>query len=488
MSNPDPLQALRDHADQLLASGNVPEAIVAHERLLAASPRSGDVWFNLAILQTQARRFEAALESYGNALTCGIAAPADAYLNRAVILAEQYARPDDAEQELRWGLSLDPRHVPSLVNLGNLHEQRGERAKAREAYEHVLEIDPDHALALARLPDLKPIDAGDALIARIKAALARPGVSSADRADLGFGLGKALDAVGAYDDAFAAYTEANRASRDNAGRRAVYDPVAHERFVDRLILAFPKRSDAIAPPSPVATPIFICGMFRSGSTLVEQILASHPRVTAGGEIDLIPQIARARLVPAGDAFAPIDAAELQRLRDAYLSRVAGLFPGADRVTDKRPDNFLYLGLIKSLFPDARIVHTQRDVLDNCLAVFFLHLGPSMPYALELRHIAHWHGQYVRLMAHWKSIYGDDIHDVSYDELVVRPRPVIERLLAFCGLDWNDACLAFHTTKTVVRTPSAWQVREPLYTRSSGRWRHYESHLRDLRGALARNPR
>jgi hypothetical protein len=225
-------------------------------------------------------------------------------------------------------------------------------------------------------------------------------------------------------------------------------------------------------------------MFRSGSTLAEQILASHPRVSAGGELGLVPAIAGQHLVPSGDAFAPLDTATLERLRRGYLDTVHSLFPAADRITDKRPDNFLSIGLIKALFPEAKIVHTRRNALDNCLSVFFLHLDHSMTYAFDLRDIAHWYRQYERLMAHWKSLYADSIHDVDYDALVTDLRPAVERLLAYCDLPWDDACLSFHQTRTIVKTPSAWQVRQPLYTRASGRWRHYEKHLGELRAALA----
>ncbi|MEQ1807764.1 MAG: sulfotransferase, partial [Burkholderiaceae bacterium] len=181
---------------------------------------------------------------------------------------------------------------------------------------------------------------------------------------------------------------------------------------------------------------------------------------------------------------PEDGATLQRLRAIYLEGIAARYPNRGLLTDKRPDNFLYIGLIKSMFPEARIVHTLRDPIDNCLSVYFLHLSHSMPYALDLLDTAHWYRQYKRLMAHWKLLYGDTIHDVDYDALVVEPRVAIQRLLDYCELPWQDTCLTFHKTKSVVMTPSAWQVREPLYTRSSGRWRRYARHLSGLRSALA----
>jgi Sulfotransferase family len=163
--------------------------------------------------------------------------------------------------------------------------------------------------------------------------------------------------------------------------------------------------------------------------------------------------------------------------------VATLFPGVAYGTDKRPDNFLYIGLIKSLFPAARIIHTTRDPLDNCLSVYFLHLDHGMGYALDLGDIAHYYAQYRRLMAHWKALYPDDILDFDYDRFVGEPRPSVQGLLSFCGLDWHEDCMHFQRARNAVKTASVWQVREPLYQRSSGRWRHYERHLAELKEGL-----
>ena len=180
-----------------------------------------------------------------------------------------------------------------------------------------------------------------------------------------------------------------------------------------------------------------------------------------------------------------DAAEpqLRILSEQYLKSLSQLFPGAMHVTDKRPDNFLYIGLIKRLFPAAKIVHTTRDPLDNCLSIFFLHLDPGMRYAFDLMDIGHYYAQYRRLMAHWKSLYGADILDFDYDTFVREPEASTRRLTDFCGLDWEDACLSFHTAARAVKTASVWQVRQPVYRQSSGRWRNYERQLEPLRQYL-----
>lgn len=478
------VEILLDRASRLRQAGRVVEAIAAYEHVLALRPDLPNSWYNLAWLQRQARRFDEALASYGEALKRGVGDPEELHLNRAVIFADHLARPDEAQAELEAALAINPDYVPALLNLGNLHEDRGERAKARVAYERALSSNPADGLALARLGAVAEVARpDDPLILRLRQALADPRTSAEERADLGFSLGRLLDAAGAFDEAFAVYAAANRASRASLGPAFPgYDRAAAELLVDRLIGAFPEAAPKTG--SGGQAPLFICGMFRSGSTLAEQILARHGRVTPGGELDLLPALIASELRPYPEAAAAADSEKIEHLRAGYLAGVAARHPQADLVTDKRPDNFLHVGLIKRLFPGAKIVNTVRDPLDNCLSIWFLHLDPAMAYALDLGDTAHWYRQYRRLTAHWKRLYPDDIFDFDYDAMVAHPKPEVERLLAFCGLEWEEGCLNFHEAANPVKTASAWQVREPLYLRSSGRWRHYERHLAPLRDALA----
>ena len=463
----------------------LPEAEAAYQRLLALYPDRPDSWYNLALLQRKLGRYDAALASYRQALDHGVSRPEEVHLNRGVIYADFLRQEAAAERELVTALTLNPDYVPALFNLANLKSDFGLRDEALELYERILAIDPRAYHALARYAELQPVrDPVDPLIGRLEAALADPAATPADKAELGFALGKALDGAQAYDRAFAAYSAANRSSRESAGAGAVlYDRRQQERFVDALIETFAHPRAITAGPAPASRPIFICGMFRSGSTLTEQVLAAHPRVVAGGELDLVPALVR-ELTPFPARVAQLTASQLDELAARYLAALAKTFPGADHVTDKRPDNFLYIGLIKSLFPTARIINTTRDPLDNCLSVFFLHLDHSMGYALNLMDIGHYYREYRRLMSHWHAVYGADILDFNYDAFVRAPRPAVEKLLAFCGLDFHEGCLSFHRVSNAVKTASVWQVREPLYQHASGRARHYARQLDALRGSLA----
>lgn len=449
--------------------------MAAYQRLLTLNPDLPDSWYNLAMLQRQARLFDAALDSYSEALGRGIRDPQEVHLNRAVILSDDLARPDEAKVELDAALSLTPDYLPALLNLGNLHEDLGDRTAARAAYLRALGIAPEHPLALSRLAGVchAPQLDGD-LADRLRSAIANSRTSLSDAADLGFALAGLLDAAGRFDEAFDAAAAANQASRAASGAR--YDPAAAEDFVDRSIATF--RSPVSG--SSEAAPIFIVGMFRSGSTLVEQILSGSEAIHAAGELGLVPELVRT-IAGYPEAAETADQTTLARWRDFYragISRIAR--PGAV-VTDKRPDNFLHVGLIKSLFPSAKIVHTRRNRLDNLLSLYFLHLDPAMTYALDLNDAAHWYSQYERLMAYWKALYPDDIFDVDYDELVRAPEPLLKRLFGFLGIEWRNDALEFSRSNRPIRTASVWQVREPLHARSSGRARNYSKKLRSLTG-------
>jgi tetratricopeptide (TPR) repeat protein len=477
--------AMMREAAQLRRQNRVPEAIEAYRRVLARWPAQAETWFNLAVLQRQAHRFEEALESYQRALDAGVSRPEEAHLNRSVIYTDYLRRYTEAEHELRLALTLNPAFTPALLNLGNLCEDLGRRAEALTLYAEILAREPRCFEALARYANVQPRDLAEpALIARLEQAVADPTASAAERASVGFALGRLLDQAGEYRAAFAAYQAANQASRASAAvPGARYDRARQHAFVDRLIAAgtAPQRAPA---SDATPRPIFICGMFRSGSTLAEQLLAGCAGVAAGGELDFLPHLVGTELAPFPESLAALSAERLGAIAARYRAELVRVSPHARYVIDKRPDNFLYIGLIKSLFPDARIVHTIRNPLDNCLSIYFLHLDQQMSYALDLPDIGHYFTEYRRLMTHWKARFAGDIFDFDYDALVREPQPSLQRLYAFLGLEETANTPQTAAAGGVVKTASAWQVREPLYRTSSGRARHYTAELEELRGALA----
>ena len=473
--------------DTHLRSGDLTRAIEAFETGLGIDPCQPDAWFNLAWTQRAARQFEAALGSYAQAIAYGDPHPEQALLNRAAILSDHLFQPAAAIAELEQALRANRDFLPALLNLGNLQEDLGDRAAARHAYGEVLLRAPHSARAHARIAAID-VTSGKAhdVVDRLKAVLPEA-EDVADRAELLFALGNALDATGETVDAFQAIEAANWITRSLASSR--YDPTAQERLVDALISAFPAHPHSYsyfsAQPGGAArstrTPVFICGMFRSGSTLAERILDQHAVITGGGELEAIPAIAQA-LSPYPALVPTLTDDRIDALRAQYLAEL----PGEGLVTDKRCDNFLHIGLIKTLFPSARIVHTRRNVLDTLLSTYFLQFGDGVTYGSDLHEAVHYYLQYARLMAHWERCYGADIVDLDYDALVVDPRAVLSTVLAALDLPWDERCLADPAVPQAVRTASAWQVRRPIHRGSLHRWQRYRTQLAPAIAMLERH--
>jgi Flp pilus assembly protein TadD len=478
----DDIRELKSQAAQRIREGRMAEAAQLFERIVELEPDAPNNWFNLGYTRRMSRDYTVALEAYEQALDRAVSAPEDVHINRAVILSEYLHDMDGAAEELRRAIEANPRALKAWLNLGNLHEDLDDTDGARAAYANALQVNPRSGRATARLAGIDLYEKGvEAALGPLREAANMSWPTAQDAAEVQFALGNALDSAGEYAPAFEAITQANRLASGVRHPSARYEPAEQERLVDALI-ALPPLHRA-EPLSVEETPIFICGMFRSGSTLVEQLMARHPDVTAGGELEFIPGMVHEDLTPYPQSLAGLTAEPLSGLRDKYLGELHRLFPAAARVTDKRPDNFLHIALIKALFPQARIVHTRRHPLDNILSAYFLYFGDDVRYSERLDDIAHFYVQYRRLMDHWRDRFGADIHDVDYDALVANPRAELEPLLAFLGLEWDNACLE-HQPAAAVRTASNWQVRRPLHAKSSGRWRNYERELDPVRRQLA----
>lgn len=480
-------------ADHLVRAGRWQDAADAYRAALALQETLPTAWFNLGYALRRLGLFEEALDAYGMSLRHGIAAPQEAHLNRAAILTDHLRRDGPAEAELRTALALAPGYAPAWLNLGNLHEERGRREEAITCYRRILSLSPGtgqaEALeALARLSHLEPpTSPGDPAFARLRAAATSGGdIGNGLRATLLFALGRAYDALDLPAEAFEAFERAKLyAHRDHPP----YDPHRAEKATRALMAtARPAEADRTATWEQQPEPLFICGMFRSGSTLLEQALAMHPAVAAGGELDLLPRMAAGPLAPFPLSLESLDPGQAAALAADYLASLGERFPGRIEgrryATDKRPDNYRLIGLVKRLFPRARIINTVRNPLDNALSVFMQHLNPrACGYAGSIDAIGHHYVMYRRLAAHWHSLYPGDVYDFDYDAFVARPEATLRELLDFLGLPWHADCLRFHRLGNTVKTASYWQVRRPLYPDASGRWRKYRTQLAPLAARL-----
>jgi len=472
-------------ASALRQAGKVSEAVTAYRAVLAEAPRLPDSWYNLGWLLRRAGDPIGALEAYDRALSLSISGPEEVLLNKGVIYADDLLDPAKAEQAYRAALAINPLYAEARFNLSNTLEDLGDREAAAKEYRVLLNQEPHATEPLARLANLTNVASpDDKLVERLKSALSRQGLPADQRASLGFALGRLLDQAGDFDMAFDVYRHANTASlASRHPQMPGYNRARQDALVDSLI-ALPPPASAASDSTSAISPVFILGQFRSGSTLLEQILSAHSAVTTGGELPLLGTIAARDLSPYPASLASLAADEAAAHRNTYLAGVALRFPDASGiVTDKRPDNFYHIGLILRLFPNAKILHTVRDPRDTCLSNYFLYLSHDQPHAVDLADLGHHYRAYQRLMAHWKTTAGDRMLDVEYDTLVRNPETAIRNVATFLGLPFEAACLNFQTSRAPVKTASVWQVREPLYQRSSGRWRNYETHLGPLLEAL-----
>jgi len=340
-----------------------------------------------------------------------------------------------------------------------------------------------NAAALRHLAAIRKGSMAAPEAAALQARAADPRIPDADKIDLFFALGRDADKAERFEDAFGFFARANqllRAAQAKSGRG--YNPACMSRDVDQIIATFTPEvfQTYRAFGNPSDAPVFILGMPRAGSTLFEQIAASHPDVFGAGEQKTIGDVARQTGWRPSPAWSP---ESLRAGAAAYLARLSAKAGNPARIIDKLPDNIFQLGLIATLFPNARVIFCTRDARDTGLSCFFQHFSEPYGFDTDLADCAHRHAQTERLADHWRAVLPLRHMTMSYEALLADVEGESRRLIDFLGLPWDPACLAFHETSRPVRTASWSQVRRPLYHTAAGRWRHYERHLAPLINAL-----
>ena len=516
--NPRFTDGYREIGNALALSGDPEAAIGAYEKAIELAPDSASTLYNLGNTLCNLGRSDEAMDAYTHAIRLEPNSP-DAYAGLTAILQSQfkfdrileilepvYARLEKspeinyrlavAYQEqgdsiaalkyYRATLDLDSSHIDAQVGAACIKGLQGDYQAAGQELALLLEKNPDNTgIQIAHARFAGKTCETDVTIERLNAAIEKGVPSDRALSQLHFAVADLYDAQDRFEEAFSHYQAANRL------RHADFDYASHRWMFDALKAAYSAENLLKLPRSGNLsdTPVFIVGMPRSGTSLVEQVLASHPQVFGAGELVYINR-AVDRLATTADPDNPypgcitgIDSSALERIADAYLSEVHTRCGDAARVTDKMPSNFMHLGFIELLFPRARIIHCVRDPRDACLSCFFQQFSGEHPYAYDLSDLGHYYLLYEQLMQHWKQVSGLRMHEVSYEGLVTNQETETRKLLEFCGLEWNDACLQFHRTRRMVSTASHDQVRKPLYTRSVGRWHNYAQHLGALTAAL-----
>jgi tetratricopeptide (TPR) repeat protein len=457
-----------------------------YERAVQLDPNSARFHGNLAGLLAEQEKYDESLARYHLALRLD-PAYAEAHCGLGAVRHEQGSFAE-AQAHYREALRCNPDLPEAHTALGRLHEEMGDFAEAERCWRTALRDNPRQAGVYAQLATLLRDKLPDGDLVALRDLLAEADLPEARRSALQFGLAQVHDALGEYDEAAELLRQANALALAVARRRGLgYDPAEHSRFVAGMIAvctpAFFERVRGFGLDSE--RPIFIVGLPRSGTTLIEQILASHSQVFGAGELRLARNDFEA-LAPQGEALealAHMDRATARRLGEQHLERLQELNAERPRVADKMPDNYLYLGLLATLFPRAKFIHCRRDLRDiavSCWMTNFRHIR----WANDPAHIAARFHEYGRIVEHWRQVLPLRVYEIDYEETVADLEGVARRLVAWCGLAWEPACLAFHEGKRPVRTASVSQVRQPIYQRSLARWKHYERSLEGLLAPLA----
>jgi len=470
----------------LQQDGQLNDALVWLKQAVELEPRNSDFREYLADLYMEREEFAEAIPCWEQALALEPNRPS-AHSGFGWALHEE-GRSAEAGRHYREALRLKPDFAAALMSLGGLHEEIGELAEAETAFREALKLQPTFALPHGRLATLLRGKLSEADQSALEGRLADPKLADGPRARLLFALGHVLDGRDEFARAAECLQRANALTVEmNRKQKREYIPVEHERFVDTLLLAFGPEFFSRAHGAGLDTrrPVFIFGLPRSGTTLVEQVLASHSCVFGAGELRLGRQIFEAIPTILRRSDAPVvcvqdlDRDAIHRLAERHLEGLRVLDgKSAERIVDKMPDNYLYLGLLAALFPKATFIHCRRDLRDVAVSSWMTDFR-SIRWANDPEHIASRFRQYRRLMQHWQTVLPVPVHEVVYEQLIDDFETEARRLLTSCGLEWEPACGRFHETARPVRTASVTQVRQPLYRRGLARWKHYEETLSDL---------
>jgi tetratricopeptide (TPR) repeat protein len=458
--------------------GNIAGAIAAYERATALLPSLTEAWFRAGALVYELGHRDEAIGCFRRAAATGGKTTFGRLGKARALLTED--RNQEAEQVLRQTLARDPKNAMAHDLLGNLLSEFGRFDEARECFQRAIAIAPLLAGCYYDLVRCRPIANNDeGLLQRMEDALAMPGLEAAQLLRLHLAIGKAADDFGDYALAMKHFDAADAVRRGSAP----FDSAAFSTEIDRLIARCTSELIARAPElgSRNATPVLILGMPRSGTTLVEQIVSMHPEVGAGDELHFWNERGAGWHLsgPAGN-----EKPFLAQAASDYLGVLSAISPKATRVTDKMPFNFLWAGLIHLAFPRATIVHCRRAAVDTALSIHQTHFHPGLAFPTGGAELVAYFRDYQRLVAHWRRVLpADRFIDVDYEELTRDPEPIIRRIIAACGLPWNDACLRPESNPRAVKTPSKWQTRQKIYRTSVERWRRYEPWLGPLRALV-----
>jgi Tfp pilus assembly protein PilF len=496
-------------------AGRLNEAERIYRQILAIDARHADSLHLLGLIASQGGHYNTAVELIGQAIRlwkhnpfyyCNMGSAlkaqgriddAVAHFERAIVLKQDYAdaynnlgnvlaergNPDKAAVYYGQALAVNPDHAEAHNNLGNVFKEQGKFENAMKHYERAIAIKPDYTDAHYNRAEIKTFHRSDADLVALETLARRKDLPANKAPHVHFALAKAFEDSGDYVRAFEHMSKGNALRR----RQIHYDENSAVQLFQRLRNVFDHslfdRLQGEGDPSSV--PVFVLGMPRSGSTLIEQILSSHPQIHGAGELNELNAAVRGVLDASGwqaqypECVSSLDGAALRRIGQAYLSRLP-VADGKVRIVNKLPANFLSIGLIRLILPNAKIIHTVRNPIDTCLSCYSKLFTSGQHFSYDLAELGRYYRGYKELMTHWQSVLPPDaMLDVSYEDLVDDLEGQARRMIDYCGLPWDDRCLSFDKTSRTVTTASAVQVRQPLFRNSLQRWRKYEAGIGPL---------
>lgn len=478
---------LRNIGEMYRQAGDLGKAVSFGRRAVALNASDAQSLYNLGVALSDAGQTDEAKKIYQRATEIdpnhGLA------FNNWGSVVESEGDKETAKALYSKAVAINPRHPEAQNNLGAILSEQGDLNGAKAAFSAAIEANPFFVDPHFNISTLKTYRAGDPHTDMLESLSKRRfDLPEQSRSRLCFALAKAREDLGYHQRAFDAYAEGNRLVRATIE----FDEDRLDHTLESIKSQFTK--DFIAARSgfghPDRTPVFIVGMPRSGTTLLEQILSSHPSVYGAGELHFLNDVIvqACSLKPNGfpQALSTFEADECKEMGGAYINQLRSFSSMATRITDKMPANFFHIGMIHLTMPNAKIIHSRRDPMDTCWSNFARHFNSTMEFAYDLEELGRYHNRYQDLMDHWSDVLPENkILHVDYESVVEDLEEQARRLIEFIGLDWDDACLAFHKNPRLVQTASIAQVRQPIYKSSLARWKAFEDQLKPLQAALGR---
>lgn len=483
-SHQQDIDALLDEGNRLQQAGQLARAEQLYKQVLAIDPENAEAMHSWGLIAAATYNHHAAAELMRRSLMLD-SGQVVVWLSYAKLLIDIH-RDADAIEALETVIRLQPDHADAYFNLGVAMRSAGRPEEAPDFLRKAIALDPDYAEAYRVLTMVDTIEPGSAEFEEINKMIASDDLSPGRRYRLHYALANIYKNAGDKKAFASNLFEANRIQSECSGQEERQDISPHERISAAFTPENLERASRAQPPN--FTPIFIVGLPRSGTTLVERILASHPLVEAGEELQYLRSPTTRRFSsetgkPYPEGFQDLSQDQLQAIAKEYTDRTSRLYPDAAYITDKNPGNFFAIGVINILMPNAKIIAIHRDPMDTCFSILQNTFTDSMRFCCNLEVLAEYYGEFNAQLAFWKKALPGFVLEVRYEDIIEDQEGQSRRLLEFCGLEWDDACLNFHQSDSAVRTFSAGQVRQPIYSSSIGAWKEYEKELAPLIKAL-----